>query len=169
MVAVVCVPSDQKDALDATLQHAERYSQRRIRKWSKSNPSSRMCYMQTLLVNDFGTLRVYAQEFQNSTEYTRITAATIVAAIRGVCDEQSVKPTITIDGLNNKEREKVRKRLKGDGIRYRKIRGMRDENSALLRLADSFAGLLRDASEGDPQSGEIAEKFRLLGVLTTQK
>jgi len=125
--------------------------------------------MQTLLANDLQGLRVFAKSFENCTEYTRMTADVIAAALCCFSDDTFTKPTIIIDGLSTTESDKVKKRLKSKGIRYHKIRGMRDENSPILRLADSLAGLLRDASEGNPQSRGIAKEFSLLGILTTQK
>lgn len=55
--------------------------------------------------------------------------------------------TILIDGLNDKEREVVTKELKGLKIKYRKVRGIKDEQNVFIRLADTMAGFLRDMTE----------------------
>jgi len=45
-------------------------------------------------------------------------------------------------------------------IKYDKIRGMKDEQDAVLRLADSIAGLLRDFCENQPYTKSILNMFK---------
>jgi hypothetical protein len=67
--------------------------------------------------------------------------------------------TIVIDGLTKKDTEKVKKDLRSLKIRYDAIRGMKDEQSAFLRLADCMAGFIRDYREKKPYADEL---FKLL-------
>lgn len=53
--------------------------------------------------------------------------------------------SIIIDGLNDVERNIIRKDLKKYKVRYKVVKGLKDEQSSLLRLADAMAGFLRDA------------------------
>jgi len=56
--------------------------------------------------------------------------------------------------------EEVRKELKKLKIHYRKIRGMKDEQSVFLRLADGIAGFLRDCFEKQPYIKMLLKKFK---------
>jgi hypothetical protein len=56
--------------------------------------------------------------------------------------------TIIIDGLNKKEEDLMRINIRDLGVRYKNIRGMKDEQSVFLRLADAMAGFVRDYLEG---------------------
>ena len=56
---------------------------------------------------------------------------------------------VIVDGLTKKDMEKMRVDIKNLEVRYSHIKGMKDEQSVFLRLADSMAGLVRDYMEGD--------------------
>ena len=58
--------------------------------------------------------------------------------------ESSHNLVVIIDCLNEREKDRVRIELKKLKIRHRTIRGMKDEQNAVLRLADSVAGFIRD-------------------------
>ncbi len=53
-----------------------------------------------------------------------------------------------IDGLRREEVREVGSGLRRQGIATEKIRGVRDETSALVRLADAVAGVVRERAEG---------------------
>ena len=67
---------------------------------------------------------------------------------------------ILIDGLKDKEMEEVRKELKKLKITYNRIRGLKDEQDIILRLADSIAGFLRDCAEKQEYTKTILKKFK---------
>ena len=61
---------------------------------------------------------------------------------------------IYIDGLSRTKRREYGARFRRVGLPVRRVRGItRDESNALIRLADSIAGFVRDALESE--SGEI--------------
>ncbi|MBI3070290.1 MAG: hypothetical protein HYY87_03225 [Candidatus Levybacteria bacterium] len=63
------------------------------------------------------------------------------------------------------EMEKVRTELKKLKISYRKIRGMKDEQDSVLRLADSIAGFLRDCVEKQPYALRLLKKFKKAKII----
>lgn len=73
---------------------------------------------------------------------------------------------IIIDGLKKQEMEQVRIELKKLKINYHKIRGMKDEQDAVLRLADSIAGFLRDHTEDQVYTKSIFNKFQQAKIIT---
>lgn len=83
-----------------------------------------------------------------------------------VLEEKNYTVTIIIDGLNDREMEAVRKELKKLKITYKKIRGMKDEQDAILRLADSIVGFLRDSTENQSYAKRILGKFKKAKIIT---
>lgn len=61
--------------------------------------------------------------------------------------EEDYQVNIIIDALSRSDAQKIRNQLKLLKIHYRVIKGLKDEQSVLLRLADSMAGFLRDCHE----------------------
>ena len=51
---------------------------------------------------------------------------------------------VIVDGLTKKNAENIRKELKRLKIKYKNIRGMKDEQTVFIRLADYIAGFIRD-------------------------
>jgi hypothetical protein len=74
--------------------------------------------------------------------------------------------TVIIDGLNDKERDVVREELKKLKIKYRKIRGMKDEQNIFLRLSDAMAGFLREVHEGETYTKGLIKRFRGASIIT---
>ena len=74
--------------------------------------------------------------------------------------------TVIIDGLIDKERGIVRDELKRLKIKYRKIRGMKDEQSVFLRLADAMAGFLCEVTEGKEYEVSLAKLFKSSKFIT---
>ncbi len=60
----------------------------------------------------------------------------------------------------NKDREIVSHELKKLKIRYRKIRGLKDEQSIFLRLAHVFANFLRDYEEKQKYAVEAMSNLK---------
>jgi len=60
----------------------------------------------------------------------------------------------------------VRTELKRLKIRYRKIRGMKDEQNTFLRLADALAGFLRDAHEKETYTAQYLARLTGAKIVT---
>ena len=52
-----------------------------------------------------------------------------------------------VDGLSKKLENRISKILRDLGVKIRKVRGVRDEANAIIRLADSVAGMVREIDE----------------------
>lgn len=98
--------------------------------------------------------------FKDTHEYVALTTYTIAQAI-SLKTQKQYQTTIIIDGLNKKERERVIQGLKSLQIRYRKVRGLKEQASPILRLADAIAGFLRDYIEGQKYTKEIYLKCKV--------
>ena len=98
---------------------------------------------------------------QESKEYKEVTLVTIASAITSAKDTENYKASIFIDGLPNSEINTVAVKLRGIGIRTDRVRGVKDENEALIRLADAVSGLVRE----DYEKTNYAQKLVKLGTL----
>jgi len=54
---------------------------------------------------------------------------------------------VFVDGLSKKLENRISKILRDLGVKIRKVRGVRDEANAIIRLADSVAGMVREIDE----------------------
>lgn len=70
-----------------------------------------------------------------------------------------------IDDLNQKVAQRVGVAFRKAGIYIRRVRGQKDESNAILRLADSLAGVIRETDEGSKHYKQLTatlEKEELL-------
>lgn len=76
------------------------------------------------------------------------------------------KATIFVDGLSGSALPRFSRTLRDLHVQTKKIRGVRkDENSALIRLADAFCGLVRDNHDQVPWAVEAYRHLRNAGII----
>jgi len=139
---MVVVGGDQREALEQALLGAEEASGKATRKWQKTIPARRIAYLRRVAVISHAFLLAY-RAFSSQGEYIAQTGQAIVAAIRAVEAPSESTVIVTIDGLNPEARNQLRREISRLTPHSKKLRGGRDESSALLRLADALAGFIR--------------------------
>jgi len=87
--------------------------------------------------------------YRDAQDYPALTVQTIARALSAT-GETDYKVTVFIDGLPRSLERAVGLQLRRSGIRAKKVRGLKDENDALIRLADAVCGLVRGATEEQP-------------------
>lgn len=158
VVVVIVQEINNQREVEESLEEIERKAGKKLTKWKQENSKKRVFYLQQLLTIHKLKNAVFYSIYFDSKEYLQLVALTIAKAILYTA-HAPYNATIIIDGLNKKEKERVRGELKKLQVRYRTIRGMKDEQSAFLRLADKIAGFLRDHNE---QKRYTLEHFRAL-------
>ena len=74
--------------------------------------------------------------------------------------------TVFVDGLLKHEAVRFGRLLRTRTQGVRKVRGVRKEqNNALIRLADALCGLVRDAEEGNAWAGDALRRLQANGLL----
>lgn len=63
-----------------------------------------------------------------------------------------------VDGLRKTERRRFANGLRKLRVNTDKVRGLKDENSALIRLADAAAGFVRDSLEGNKELRKLYDR-----------
>jgi hypothetical protein len=153
VVSVVIVGRESRDRLEKVLADIEQASGKREKKWQEAKFEQRLLYLTGVLeVRDLQR-QLFAAKYETTKEYESLTTFTIAQAVNTVATEE-YRVIIVIDGLSNAARQRVKRDLKKLKITYDKVIGGRDQSSALLRLADAMAGLLRDFWEGQEYAKE---------------
>jgi hypothetical protein len=138
LVAVVITTSELREAIERSLEAVEEQSGKGLIKWKSTSVKRTEAYLQ-------GILGINA--LQGSLFY---------AVYRDTKDYQA---TIYIDGLRKTEIKEVVRFLSAESIKRRKVKGLRDESSAYIRLADALAGFFRDYEEGKSYAKELFQLF----------
>lgn len=159
LVAIVLKENEELEDLKKQLFIIESSSGKGYLNWKKLTFESKrkLFYKLSHLKELHGS--IFYSTYQNSTAYTSLTALSIAKAVLTKSPDDYII-SIIIDGLNNKEREVITHELKKLKIRYRKIRGMKDEQNVFLRLAHLFAGYLRDYKEKQKYAIIIFKLFK---------
>lgn len=159
LVAIVLKEKSKIDFLEKQLEELEQATKKRKLKWTKTPYIIKKQYLLGLLELEELREAIYYSVYKESKDYTPLISLSIAKAIiakqKG---EYTVK--ILIDGLSRREMEKVRKELKKLAIRYKKIRGAKDEQNVFIRLADAMAGFLRDYTEKKNYTDLIVNKLK---------
>jgi len=163
IVAVVIV-GHERNQLRQACEDIERISRKGRRKWIKTKHSRRLAYIQGVLERPIFEGSLNFAVYRNAQDYSSLTAQTIARALiaRG---ERDYKATIFVDGLPRSLERAIGLQLRRLGIRAKKVRGLKDENDALIRLADAVCGLVRGATEGQSAMQALFERGIRTGVL----
>ena len=165
LVVVVLKEINDLTSLEKRLVEIERKTGKKQLKWKKTNKKIKELYLEELIqIKDLRN-SVYYSQYHASKEYSKLTSLTIAKAVLAQ-GNNNYSVTVTIDGLNDKEREAVRVELKKLKIKYRNIRGMKDEQNIFLRLADAMAGFLRDNNENQLYTKTFMKRLQTSKIVT---
>lgn len=146
-VVSIIIPSEREE-IEKKLTDIEIESGKNKVKWIKTKESRKTEY----LIQVFKLLSlkgcIYFSLFENSKEYKALTVLSVVKAVK---DKKYTdkKGTILIDGLNKHEIMWFSKEIRKQGLKTDKVRGIKDQNSAIIRLADSICGFVFEAKSGN--------------------
>jgi len=103
--------------------------------------------------------------YRNSLDYLPLTVLT-VARIIAAYGHRTYTTTVLIDGLPRPDERWVGSESRLLHIQVKKVRGVRkDENDALIRLADAVRGFVRVALEDQAEMKELFEQAKQSGFL----
>lgn len=156
-IVVTLLVGSERDHLEHFLEEIERESGKGKRKWIKTRAKEREKYLEIALTPKYLKGKIFYRIQKDTKAYEEQTVITIEQAIHQYTSFNRVKDykiTVVIDGLSKKGEQRVGSALRRAGIKIRKVRGGRDESTALLRLADMVAGLLRE-----PDYSNLVEKL----------
>jgi len=159
LVAVVITTSELREAIERSLEDVEEKSYKGILKWRLTSIPKKKSYLLGIL--GIGALQgsLFYAVYRDTKDYFKLIAKTLANAVIAVSEGRDYQATIYIDGLRKTEIKELVKFLSMEGIRRRKVKGMRDESSAYIRLADALAGFFRDYEEGESYTKDLFQLF----------
>jgi hypothetical protein len=167
-IVVAVIARGDNEYLSEELEKAEKSSGRGLSKWHSSHYSGRVRYIESIAKLEGLQGRVYARVYFEGKQYLERTASVIADSIIGFANGNMIpkyRSTVIVDGLKEGEAIPMAKALRMRGLLVGKIRGCRDESSPIIRLADSIAGLVRDAHEGNAKLDSFAKRLKKRGIL----
>lgn len=159
------VADRERDHLIELCEKIERETGKGRVKWIKAGYSRRLDYIRHILVEPVLKGKLNFAVYRNSRNYLPLTILTIARAILTL-GLKTYKATVLIDGLPRSREKWVGSELRHLRIQVKKVRGTKkDENDALIRLADAICGLVRAAREGQAAMQELFERGQRSGYL----
>jgi hypothetical protein len=166
LVAVVITTSELRETIERNLEDVELKSGKGILKWRLTSQSSKRSYLLGILGIDTLQESLFYSVYRDTLDYFEQIAKTLAKAIIAFSHFRDYQAIIYIDGLRKTEIKQVVKFLSMEGIKRRKVKGLRDESSAYIRLADALAGFFRDYEEGNPYTKELFQLFSAKAFVT---
>ena len=159
LVAVVITTSELREIIERNLENLEEKSGKGIIKWRLTSIPKKKSYLLGIL--GIGNLQgsLFYALYKDTKDYFKLIAKTLAKAVIAVSGDRDYQATIYIDGLRKTEITQVVKFLSVEGIKRRKVKGLRDESSAYIRLADALAGFFRDYEEGKSYAKQLFQLF----------
>lgn len=167
-IVAVLVTGKERDELERFLDQCEKQSGRGRRKWTHTRKVEKQKYLHLAFASARLRGKLFYQVHRESKAYLDLTAHSIIQALHRYMTAHQItdyKAVVVIDGLNQRGQWEVSRLLRSTGVKTRAVKGGRDEASALIRLTDTVAGLVRDALEGDEELAKWVDKLSQERVL----
>lgn len=122
-----------------------------------------------MYIDDLANLATLAQSlfferFTNTRDYSALTVTATANAVRRKAQGEA-KVTVFVDGIRKHEAQRFSRLLRAQRVGVNKVRGVqKEQNNALIRLADALCGLVRDAEEGQPWTVDALGRLQRRGL-----
>lgn len=157
-IVSIVVATWERDQLIQVCETIEQKTSKGRVKWIKTSYSQRLAYIQNIVSTPIFQRKLNFGVYHNTRDYSTLTTQAIAQALNAT-GETDYKATILIDGLPRTQERLVGNQLHHLGVHTKKVRGVKkDENDALIRLADAVCGLVRAATEGQAAMQTLLEK-----------
>ena len=164
LVSVV-IPEKEREFLKAKLETIEKKSKKGVRKWFHTNKERKEVYMKQIIESNLFKDSIFYSKYEESRAYVDLTILTTAKAVLRKA-KKPYEATILVDGLGRSERYRFAAGLRRLKIKVRKVRGIRDQSDAFIRLADAIAGFVRDYLEGDKIMKELYKKAAVKSIIS---
>ena len=168
-IVTIALFAQERDLLLNLCEEIERSSGKNIYKWHNTKYRLKVAYIKNILSKKQFAGVLHYSVFSNTKDYDNATISAIAKAVIYRKSHSLTKYTtmVFIDGLKRSQKHSYGAQLRKFGIPTHKVQGVeRDESNALIRLADSFAGFIRDALwNNNPEFRALFEKAKREGYL----
>ncbi len=163
-IVSVVITDRERDKYQQVCEAIEQGTGKRQAKWIKTSYERRLNYVQRVLETPLLVGKLNYAVYRDIKAYQGPVVQAIARALEGA-SEGEYQVTVLIDGLPRKLERAVSKQLRKEGVRVKKVRGIKDESDSLIRLADALCGLVRAATEGQPAMVSLLNQGMARGVL----
>lgn len=164
VVSVVVLPAGHETLLQQ-LEAIEIRSRKRHIKWQRARFTSRQTYINELVNLPGLSQSLFFEIFRQTQDYTRLTVVATANAIRRKA-QGTDQALVFIDGLRKHEAQYFDRLLRAERVKVKKVRGVqKEQNNAMIRLADALCGLVRDAEEGQPWAVTALKRLQRNGLV----
>ncbi len=118
------------------------------RKWHKSTPSYRNNYIHEVIKLKPAQTNTYFAKFKRPLPFFLPVLETLSKAIKDTAND-NYQAIVYIDGIDKKKALELTNALRLKGINTDRVRSARDESEPLIRLADRWAGCIRNADKDE--------------------
>lgn len=156
LVSVIITEKEQQE-LREKLEIIEKQTKKRFSKWIKTKKDIKRKYLQKIIETNLFKNKIFFAHHIQTKAYTLATIDTTAKAISRKALRE-YEANIYIDGLSRTERRRFASELRKLRIKVRKVRGIRDQSDAFIRLADAICGFVRDYLEEEKYAQEFYRK-----------
>jgi len=153
-VVSVVIAQKERDEIIELLEKIEKETGKKRTKWQSTNKMIKRKYIETIFARVTFKGKIFYSLFKNAMSFKELTVITIASAINETTTGL-YKASIFTDGLQKPEVARVSTSLRKLGIRTEKVRGVKDESNAIIRLADSIVGFVREYTEGEEYTNKL--------------
>lgn len=159
-VVTVVVP-ENRDEVQSYVEEVESISRKGKFKWGRAKPDNRYRYLETIFSQRKYPLKMYFSYYKDTKEYKALTIMSIFKATQAIKDFKQHKFIISVDALGKKDQRYYGSELHKMGIPSRQVKGVtRDQSNALIRLADSICGFVRDVLEEKDKDAKLKALYK---------
>lgn len=169
-IVALVIAEQEVEALRLACERIEAQTGKRA-KWIKTRHVRRLDYMRRVLDSPVFRGRLFTTVHTHQRDYFTLTLRAIEHALTlAMGAESEYQATIRIDGLPSEQERAATLQLRRMGVGAGRVKGVRrDENDALIRLADALCVLARAAREGQPEMKTLWERALQAGVVRAEE
>ena len=143
-VVVAVVSEGEQDALRKKLEQLEKTTGTNRKKWHKVRHANRLRYLGLLLEQKMIAGEVYVAHYRKPLPYFFPMLEVIEKAIKAAA-RKPYRASIYVDGIDRYKAHQLTNALRERGVSLRIVKSRRDESEPFIRLADMWAGCIRDS------------------------
>lgn len=157
-VVVSIVSAEEQNAVRSQLLAVEESSKVHARKWFNSRSPIKESFLQAVVKERIAAGDVYYRKFKKPLPFFLPILEVAEKAIKDRAGTEPYLALVCVDGIDKKKAQELTGGLRLKGVKLQYVRSARDESEPLIRLADRWAGCIRDALEGKEVSTKILSK-----------
>ena len=162
-VVVNVVSGEEQESLRQNLIRIETTTKLGAKKWHSSRSPEKEAFMRAIVAQDLAKGDLYYGKFKKPLPFFLPLLEVVEKAIKSKAGNKAYQAIVYVDGIDKKKVKELTGGLRLKGIKLKYVRSARDESEPMIRLADRWAGCIRDALEGKTENIQIlsrAEKDR---------